>query len=158
MSGFEENRFLPDRALSRAEFAALVCNALGAQPASITTDPFTDVAKEYWTAGFIATTVQKGWLTGYSSSLFKPEEPIQIAQVLAAIARSQGWKTTSDLPYADTPRTLWARASIESCFAMGIVRNPDPGITAGRKLNPAGPCTRAQACVMISRLLTITKR
>jgi CubicO group peptidase (beta-lactamase class C family) len=158
VSGFEENRFLPDRALSRAEFAALVCNALGAQSASITTGPFTDVAKEYWAAGFIATAVQKGWLTGYSSSLFKPEEPIQIAQVLAAIARSQGWKTTSDLPYADTPRTLWARASIESCFAMGIIRNPDPGITAGRKLNPAVPCTRAQACVMISRLLTITKR
>jgi D-alanyl-D-alanine-carboxypeptidase/D-alanyl-D-alanine-endopeptidase len=156
VTGFEDGRFLPDKAVTRPEFARLICGALGTSPAVVTTDPFGDVTKDHWAAGYILATVRKGWLTGYPGNLFKPDEPVRVAQALTIIARSQGWRKASELPYTDTPPTFWARASVEACFAMGIIKNPDPGIESGGKLNPESPCSRAQACVLISRLLTVT--
>jgi CubicO group peptidase (beta-lactamase class C family) len=156
VAGFEDGRFHPDQTVTRAEFAKLICSALGTSPAIVTSDPFGDVTKAHWAAGYILAAVRKGWLTGYSGNLFKPDEPVRVAQALTIIARSQGWRKTSALPYADTPTTFWARASVEACFAMGIVKNPDPGIESGGKLNPESPCSRAQACVLVSRLLTVT--
>jgi hypothetical protein len=97
--------------------------------------------------------VRLGWLTGYPGNLFRPEESVSVAQSLTIIARSQSWTKTSELPFTDTPPSYWARMSIGACFAMGIVKNPDPGITVDGKLNPESPCSRAQACVLISRLL-----
>ena len=78
-----------------------------------------------------------------------------MAQVLAVVARSQGWNDTATLPYADVQAGYWAHAFIEACFTRGITRNPDPGIESAGKLSPEGHCTRAQVCVLLSRLLAL---
>ncbi|HWQ22185.1 MAG TPA: S-layer homology domain-containing protein, partial [Clostridia bacterium] len=153
VTGYEDGKFHPNNAVTRAEYAKLVCSALGVAPERVTSDPFKDVTSSYWAAGYVAAAVRKGWLTGYPGSLFNPEEPIGMAQALAVIARSQGWRDTAALPYEDVLPGYWAHAFIEACFARGIIRNPDPGIASGGKLNPEGDCTRAQACVLFSRLL-----
>ncbi|MHB8070445.1 MAG: serine hydrolase [Candidatus Cryosericum sp.] len=153
VTGFEGDRFLPDRSVTRAEFANLICTALGTQPAVVTTDPFNDVPSKYWAADSIVAAVRQGWLTGYPGDMFKPDESVSIAQALTVIARSQSWTKTSELPFTDTPPAYWATVSIGACFAAGILKNPDPGITVDGKLNPESPCSRAQACVLISRLL-----
>ncbi|MFZ2413813.1 MAG: hypothetical protein WAW16_06295, partial [Candidatus Cryosericum sp.] len=59
------------------------------------------------------------------------------------------------LPYVDVRPGYWAHRSIEACFIRGIIRNPDPGIESSGKLDPEGNCTRAQACVLLSRLLAL---
>ncbi|MHB8108082.1 MAG: S-layer homology domain-containing protein, partial [Candidatus Cryosericum sp.] len=155
ITGYEDGKFHPDNAVTRAEYAKLVCSALGIEPATATSDPFKDVTSSYWAAGYIAAAVGKGWLTGYPGGLFKPEEPVSIAQALAVITRSQGWSDVATVPYADVQPGYWAHASIEACFTRGIIRNPDPGIESGGKLSPDGNCTRAQACVLLNRLLAL---
>jgi len=153
VTGYEDGKFHPDDAVTRAEYAKLVCRALSVDPETVISDPFSDVTSSYWAAGYIAAAVRKGWLTGYPGGLFKPEEPISKAQALAIIARSQSWNDKATLPYADVQPGYWAHAFIEACIAGGIVTNPDPGIESGGKLNPEDHCTRAQACVFLSRLL-----
>lgn len=155
VTGYEDGRFHPDSAVTRAEYAKLVCSALGIAQDPVTSDPFKDVTSDYWAAGYVTAAVRKGWLTGYPGGLFKPEEPVSKGQALAIVARSQRWSTTATLPYADMQPGYWARPSIEACFARGIIRNPDPGVESGGKLDPEANCTRAQACVFLSRLLAL---
>jgi CubicO group peptidase (beta-lactamase class C family) len=155
VAGYEDGKFHPDNAVTRAEYAKLVCSALGIAPDAVTSDPFKDVTSAHWAAGYVTAAVGKGWVTGYPGGLFKPEEPVSMAQVLAVFARSQGWNDTATLPYADVQPSYWAHAFIEACFIRGIIRNPDPGIESGGKLSPEGHCTRAQACVLLSRLLAL---
>jgi len=154
VTGYEDGKFHPDDAVTRAEYAKLVCSALGVEPdTTVTSDPFKDVTSSYWAAGYIAATVRKGWLTGYPGGLFKPEEPVSKGQALAIVARSQSWDDKATLPYAEVQPGYWAHAFIEACFVRGIIRNPDPGIEFGGTLSPEDHCTRAQACVFLSRLL-----
>jgi CubicO group peptidase (beta-lactamase class C family) len=157
VTGYEDGKFHPNNAVTRAEYAKLVCSALGVEPDTVTSDPFKDVMSAHWAAGYIAATVGKGWLTGYPGGLFKPDEPVSMAQALVVVARSQDWNDTATLPYADIQLGYWAHAFIEACFTRGIIRNPDPGIESGGKLSPEGNCTRAQACVLLSRLLAALK-
>jgi hypothetical protein len=63
------------------------------------------------------------------------------------------WTERADLPYTDVQPGYWARAFVQACYAKGIIRNPDTGIVTDGKLNPEGQCSRAQACVLINRLL-----
>ena len=155
VTGYEDGKFHPDSAITRAEYAKLICSALGIQPLAITSDPFKDVTTAYWAAGYVAAAVHQGWLIGYPGGLFKPEEPVSVAQALVVIARSQHWKDTAILPYVDVQSGYWAHAFIEACFTRGIIKNPDPGIESDGKLSPEGHCTRAQACVLLSRLLAL---
>jgi CubicO group peptidase (beta-lactamase class C family) len=153
ITGYADGKFHPDSPVTRAEYAKLICSAMGIQPVAAASDPFSDVTSSYWAAGFIVAAVHKGWLTGYPGHVFKPEEPVSVAQALAVIARSQGWTERADLPYTDVQPGYWARAFVQACYAKGIIRNPDTGIVTDGKLNPEGQCSRAQACVLINRLL-----
>lgn len=155
ITGYEDGKFHPDTAITRAEYARLICGALGTEPDAATSDPFKDVTSSYWAAGYVTAAVRKGWLTGYPGGLFKPEEPVSVAQALTIIVRSQRWNNTAALPYADVQPGYWAHTSVEACFARGIIRYPDPGIVVGEKLTPERDCTRAQACVLLSRLLAL---
>jgi CubicO group peptidase (beta-lactamase class C family) len=155
VTGYADGKFHPNNAVTRAEYAKLVCSALRVEPDTVTSDPFKDVTVAHWAAGYIAATVGKGWLTGYPGGLFKPDEPVSMAQVLAVVARSRGWNDTATLPYTDIQPGYWAHTFIEACFTRGIIRNPDPGIESAGKLSPEGHCTRAQACVLLSRLLAL---
>ena len=155
VTGYEDGKFHPDDAVTRAEYAKLVCNVLDVAPDTATSDPFKDIAVTHWAAGYIAAAVGKGWLTGYPGGLFKPDEPVSMAQALVVITRSQSWNDTATLPYTDVQPSYWAHAFIEACFTRGIIRNPDPGIEFEGKLSPEGNCTRAQACVLLSRLLAL---
>jgi CubicO group peptidase (beta-lactamase class C family) len=155
IAGYEDGKFHPDSVVTRAEYAKLVCRVLGVEPDTVASDPFRDVSAAHWASGYVAAAVRKGWLTGYPGGVFEPENPVSTAEVLAAIARSQSWNDTATLPYTDVQPDYWAHAFIEACFVRGIIRNPDPGIESGGKLNPEGHCTRAQACVLLSRLLSL---
>ena len=153
LSGYADGNFHPDAAVTRAEFAKLICGALNIVPEVPAANSFNDVPSTYWAAGYIAAAVHRGWLKGYPGGLFQPEQPVNKAQVLAVIARSQNWTGTAVLPYTDVQASYWAYASIASCFQQGIIKNPDPGIESGTALNPEAACTRAQACVLLSRVL-----
>ena len=155
VNGEADGLFHPDQPLTRAEFAALVCTSLGVQPRAPLSDLFKDVPAGHWAAGSIAAAVHAGWLSGYPGGSFRPEDPVSMAQALAVIACSQAWHDTSVTHYADVSSSSWFAPAVAACFARGIIRSPDPGIETNGRLNPEASCTRAQACVLLSRLLSL---
>ncbi len=155
ITGKADGLFHPDQPLTRAEFAVLMCKTLGVQAPPPASAPFRDVSANHWAAGSIATAVSTGWLSGYPGGSFRPDEPVSMAQVLAVIARSQHWQQSTIPPYSGIPSSSWFAPAVAACFAKGIIRSPDPGIETNGQLNLESPCTRAQACVLLSRLLSL---
>lgn len=155
IGGYEDGTFHPDEAVTRAQFARLICLIQKVTVQTVTRNPFPDVAASHWAAGYIAAAVQQGFLSGYRNGTFHPDDPLTTAQALVVVVRLGGWSgsTAAGLPYTDVPAAFWARIPITTCFAHGVVKDPDPGIVRGGKLNPDAHCTRAQVCVFLSRLL-----
>ena len=85
ISGYEDGTFQPDKAITRAEFAAMATRF-----AKASTDKdvdFVDVAKDSWYYGAVRTAVSYGWLRGYEDDTFRPEQNISRAEAVSVINR-----------------------------------------------------------------------
>ncbi len=85
ISGYEDGTFQPDKAITRAEFAAMATRF-----AKASTDKdvdFVDVAKDSWYYGAVQTAVSYGWLRGYEDDTFRPEQNISRAEAVSVINR-----------------------------------------------------------------------
>lgn len=83
LQGYPEGNFNPGEAITRAEFATLVAkykNLRNKQGAN-----FTDVAAEYWAAGYIAAVQESGWVVGYNDGTFRPTNNITRAEVVQIV-------------------------------------------------------------------------
>jgi len=159
MEGTGEGRFTPDRDITRAEFAAMIVRGLGLRLEDANA-PFTDVDSSAWYAAAVHTAYVHQLINGYEDGSFRPNEKITREQAMAIIARAMritglaGKLTQVDAEdvlrgYADIGRaSKWALDSIAENVQAGIVTGRD-AIT----LAPQAHITRAEAAVMIQRLL-----
>jgi chitodextrinase len=160
LSGEAEGVFSPNKAVSRAEFSALLVRSLGLEKlAEASTDTgFKDVVTDDWFAATASVAVKYGLIEGFEDGTFKPEEQItkeQMAVMLYRAAQLAGAKPES----ADSSRVLngladkdqvksWSKAAFEYLFSQGVVTK-----TKDNKLIPQAIATRADAAVMLRRLL-----
>ncbi len=70
INGMGKGTFLPNKTMTRAEFAAIVTRALGL--AAKDTKAFTDVPSSKWYAGYIGTANSSGIVNGVGSGKFNP--------------------------------------------------------------------------------------
>ncbi len=89
ISGYSDGTYLPDKTITRAEFAAIVARFEGAETETEKTD-FQDVSEEHWAAGYIASAVEKGYISGYGDGIFKPENQITRAETVKIVNRMLG--------------------------------------------------------------------
>ena len=121
--------FLPDQAITRAEFAELVYN-MGLVSATDKEIKFTDVAETHPKYAAIKAAASAGLITGYADGTFLPDRTITRAQAVTVINRARGTsKTASALSsdyksaFSDVDSSYWAYADIaeastkHSCFA-----------------------------------------
>ncbi|MFP3885307.1 S-layer homology domain-containing protein [Priestia filamentosa] len=85
---FEGNNgyFMPDKALTRAQMAAVLTDAFDLKANSSYT--FKDVPKNNWAAADISALAAAGITTGYDDGTFKPNEPVTRAQMAAFVNRA----------------------------------------------------------------------
>lgn len=160
VSGVSKTAYAPDRAITRAEFTALLVRALGIRTETAATgNVFKDVVANAWYASAVEAGARSGLVNGLGESRFAPDERItreQMAVMLAnarvlATGQTAGTRQTANLPsgFSDAAEvSLWARAAIAEAVADGLIQ----GITPDR-LAPAESATRAQAAVMLKRLM-----
>ncbi len=121
--------FLPDQAITRAEFAELVYN-MELVSATDKEIKFTDVAETHPKYAAIKAAASAGLITGYADGTFLPDRTITRAQAVTVINRARGTsKTASALSsdyksaFSDVDSSYWAYADIaeastkHSCFA-----------------------------------------
>ena len=143
----------PDRGMTRAEFAVMLCRWLGLDGADYaqTELPFADAgAIEPWALDAARAMYAEGIMLGTGQAdgtvTFDPNDVVTRAQAMTMLGRLQkrGYPAASLSAFSDSADVPdWAAPYLETMYAQGILTGSD-----GR-LEPNGPMTRGQACKVL---------
>ncbi|WP_054971902.1 S-layer homology domain-containing protein [Paenibacillus sp. A3] len=157
VQGTSEEHFAPDKDVTRAEFASLLVRSLGL-PLSEMAAPFKDVQAGDWFYGAVGAAVKAGLIEGFEDGTFQPGAKITREQMAVMIARAL--KAAGSAPKAGNAAAAldafrdkqavssWAKEALSQSLDTGLMN----GMTEST-LEPASHATRAQAAVMLKRLL-----
>ncbi|WP_308534129.1 S-layer homology domain-containing protein [uncultured Peptoniphilus sp.] len=89
------------------------------------------------------------YIFGYPEGTFKPEGKIKRAEVMAIIARGEGYKLSDESKpnYQDAKDKSWYNKYINACTKAGILKEKE-----GEKLRAEEAITRAELADLISRI------
>ena len=97
INGVGDNRYAPDRAITRAEFTAIAMRF--AKLPTGGEDTFSDVSANDWFYDVVVGAIQYGWINGYSDGTFRPNATITRAEVTAITNHMLG--RSADTAYVD---------------------------------------------------------
>jgi len=157
ISGVSDGKYDPDGVVTRAQFAKMLLGALDLKPKEEVPSVFTDVPASHWAAKWVATAATQGLVQGEGSS-FRPDDEISREQMMAMIVRALGDEAKANalsetqlqqgLQYADAGELSdWARRYAALSSQSGLIEGD------GQHLAPKQSSTRAQAAIVIYRLL-----
>lgn len=156
--GVAVNSFAPDLQITRAEFAAILARSLGLSPLDQAA-AFKDVAAGAWYAKELAATAEAGIITGFSDGSFRPDDVITREQIAVMLSRALEVANPS-VPAGDADAAIlgkytdhgsvsaWAQPAVAKLLNAGIIQGKSAAV-----IDPAAPASRAEAAVMIKRLL-----
>ncbi|SEO31803.1 InlB B-repeat-containing protein [Paenibacillus sp. OV219] len=159
VGGTGNELFEPNKAITRAEFAAIIVRALGLKLMD-GTGGFTDVQPSAWYADAVQTAYANNLINGFEDGSFRPNASITREQAMTMIAKAM--KITGidvNLQAGDAEALLirfadkasaggWAVTGIAACLQSGIVSGQSAAALA-----PKADITRAEVAVIIERLL-----
>ena len=96
MVGDENGNFNPDKTVTRAEMAVILCNMLG-ETENLTSDGsvFMDVPENHWANSYVVKAVELGLVTGYGDGRFGPADAVTYEQVLTMLINAYGGGDTA---------------------------------------------------------------
>ncbi|MDO4281446.1 MAG: amidohydrolase family protein [Peptococcaceae bacterium] len=154
LTGVAENRFAPNEAVTRAMVVTVMWRMSGA-PQNDGQSSFTDADSARWYAQALAWGEKQKLVSGYSRTVFAPNEPVTREQLAAFMQRYDEWlgkdvsvKDDDALEkFSDGDKvSAWA----EDAMAWALDKKILAGMTA-TTLAPQGEATRAQYSAMLSR-------
>ena len=97
MQGDSAGCFNPNKNVTRAQMAALICRMLG-ETENLSTDGtrFSDVAESYWANKYIIKAASLKIIGGYQDDTFKPDNTVTYEQALAMVVRAMGEMDEAD--------------------------------------------------------------
>ena len=128
VNGVGGNQFAPERAITRAEFAAIAARFAHASESGVT---FSDVPESHWAYNEISTAAAYGWVNGVGNGRFAPDRLITRGEAAAMVNRMLGRladKAAIDAgqarPFPDVDDSHWAwyeigEATTEHDYTMG---------------------------------------
>ena len=158
INGMGKGTFMPNKTMTRAEFAAIVTRALGL--AAKDTKAFTDVPSSKWYAGYIGTSNSSGIVNGVGSGKFNPDGTITRQEAAAMVARAAklcGLDTSMDaasvkdmLAQFGDYRSVasWAKEPMAFCYSVNILDQSDLNI------EPTKAILRCEIAQMLYNMLT----
>ncbi|MDP4118507.1 MAG: S-layer homology domain-containing protein [Bacillota bacterium] len=94
LTGYSNGSFAPDAHITRSEFAAVVCRALGLEDAALGSagnTVFADVPAGYWASGYINLAVGLKIINGYGDGNFGPEDDVLYEDAIKMIVSALGY-------------------------------------------------------------------
>lgn len=158
INGMGQGTFMPNKTMTRAEFAAIVTRALGL--AANDTKVFSDVPSSKWYAGYIGTANSSGIVNGVGNGKFNPEGTITRQEAAAMVARAAklcGLDTAMDaaatrdmLAQFGDYRSVasWAKEPMAFCYSANILDQSDLNI------EPTKAILRCEIAQMLYNMLT----
>ncbi|CAH1205519.1 hypothetical protein PAECIP111893_02364 [Paenibacillus plantiphilus] len=160
--GITINDYAPNRNITRAEFASLLVRALGIKTDRTGAgDVFKDVAITSWYSTEVEAAFRAGLVNGISSTHFAPEAQITREQIALMLMNAHAlvkeeFNSIEQIPNSLTSFTdasevsAWARAAMSEAVASKLIQGMSTDLLA-----PAESATRAQAAVMLHRLMVM---
>lgn len=117
INGYPDGTFKPDKALTRAEFVAVICNAFKLEEQE---SKFLDT-QSHWAENQIVYASQNGWVNGYSDGTFHPDDSISRAEATVIVNRLmersaansvQTLKENNVCPFYDVRPSEWYYADV----------------------------------------------
>ena len=149
--GYPDSTFKPDHPITRAEFTVMLAGALRLDGEG-TVNAFADSEQiGLWAKEAVVQAVWAGIVTGYEDGGFRPNLPVTRAEMAVMIARTLQSPTDADTVTdfsddEDIPH--WAKSAVEAARKLGFVNG-----RGGNRFVPMGESTRAEAAVLLLRLL-----
>lgn len=110
---------------------------------------FRDVPSDFWAAAAIERLAGQRVIQGIGHGLFAPNSPLTRAQFAALLARLyQVPAGTVGPAFTDVPSSAWFAADVEDAAGLGWMEGVAPGL-----FEPSAPITRAEAAVVLARVL-----
>ncbi len=121
ISGYDDNTFKPDGAITRAEFTKLIVFMLGLQDIEYTNYTFEDVSSDHWARNYIQTGYDRGIIAGFDDGTFKSEESVTYAQALKMVVCTLGYEDLA-LQLSDGAEGGWADKYIQEAGILGLTK------------------------------------
>jgi len=90
MRGYPDGDFLPDEAITRAEFTTVAMRLL-ANTMSLSTRSFVDVSADHWAYSQIESATKLGIVNGIGNDMFSPDTPVLTPQVIKILVSVLGY-------------------------------------------------------------------
>lgn len=151
LGGVGDGRIAPQGEVTRAQMAAIINRAFGAEKqASLSS--YSDVAADAWYAVDMAKAVQMGTFSGTGNGLLEPDRAITREEAFSVLARAFALSAGDGAALNDftdgAQVSAWARGSVSAMVAGGYVNGSD-----GNRLNPQQSITRAEFAAVMSNLV-----
>ena len=158
INGMGQGTFMPNKTMTRAEFAAIVTRALGLTAKD--TKVFSDVPSSKWYAGYIGTANSSGIVNGVGNGKFNPEGTITRQEAAAMVARAAklcGLDTAMDaaatrdmLAQFGDYRSVasWAKEPMAFCYSANILDQSE------LKIEPTKAILRCEIAQMLYNMLS----
>ncbi len=95
LKGYEDGTFGAEKDITRAEFAAVVCRALGMEASANGAKgatQFIDVPADHWASGYINLANGQGIVNGYGDGKFGPEDNVTFEQAVKMLVVALGFE------------------------------------------------------------------
>lgn len=155
VNGKTDTKFCPNDTITREEFTAILVRSFRLGESSPESLTFEDVDKNAWYAPFIATAVNYGIVNGVDDTHFGVGQNVTREQIAAMLQRAVAAVGKSIIPKKSLAAFIdssyiadYAYPAVTELAKAEVVNG-----TGGGAFSPWKSATRAEAVVMISRLL-----
>lgn len=157
IQGVSDTEFAPNSGLTRAMLVTILYRIDGEKTVT-SAGTFLDVVQGSWYEKAVNWAAANGIVTGYSETTFAPNDPITRQQMAAVLWRYAKYKDldvsangTVMPEFADRDQIQsWATESISWAYSRGIMKGQ-----SATQLAPEGGATRAEAAVMLYRMMQL---
>ena len=156
LKGYADGSLMPQKSITRAEYATILVKALGIPMVQSHEYHFVDVLPSHWAFDYIETAYHYGWITGIEKNgkrYFEPNRPLKRAEMAALIANlmqqnGSGVDQNVKHPFLDLKTVPWAENSIALLYYQNIIAGKNQ-----THYDPLNIATRAEISVVTTRLL-----
>ncbi|WP_018754739.1 Ig-like domain-containing protein [Paenibacillus terrigena] len=159
VEGRSSTAFVPNASITRAEFAVFVARALGLSGDKASAARFKDVSSNTMEGAYIGAASKAGIIQGNTDGTFKPNNLITREQMALMVVRAMdhvGKGVVLDTDSSTLLKKFSDRGKINKSAQIAVAKALQSEIIAGmtaNTFNPQGNATRAQAVVMLKRMM-----
>lgn len=152
ISGIGGGQFAPEANVTREQFVKMIVSAMNMEVAEGNAD-FSDLENGAWYQSYVNTAVKNGVISGIGDGKFGVGQSITREDAAVILYRAAKLSAKGELSFNDSADiALYAEDAVKTLASMEVISGTGDGSFA-----PKATCTRAQAAVMIYRLLGAIK-